>query len=446
MLSSDEKDLVRRLAGKLMFREARRLELLDRYYDGEQRLDHIGLAVPPELRKFIAVVNVPAMAVDEPTGRQELRAFYRAGEEQPDVALREGWAFNNMASLSGLVHKDRALYGRTYVSVASNPESVEYPLITAESPRFMATEEHRGRITAAFKSYSEEADRARYGVLYSPDRTVHLRYGQNGWEQNPDLEPDDHGLGAVPVVSFLNRPRAGRYEGQSEMARVISKTDAVARQLTNMQVASESLALPHRWAAGMKKSDFVDADGKELPVWEAYMTALRVAESPDAKFGQWDAAKLNNFHDSVNAMLAWCAAELGLPVRFMGQQTVNPAAEGAIIADESRLVMNVQRMNRHDGDSWSWVMGLWDRFRTGEWPLWNSIRAEWFNPATPTYSQRAEAIFKQTTGDFPILSREGAWEELGWSPERMERERGRFRAQSLDPLTQAVIDGTDLGG
>lgn len=130
----------------------------------------------------------------------------------------------------------------------------------------------------------------------------------------------------------------------------------------------------------------------------------------------------------------------------MGQSTVNPASEGALIADEARLVANVERMNRHDGDTWSWVMGIWDRLRTGAWPEWNSIRADWFNPATPTYSQRAEAIFKQTTGDYPILSREGAWEEMGWSEERMERERGRFRQQLLDPLTQAVIDGTDLGG
>lgn len=444
MLSDDEKGLIRQLSSELT-RQAPGLELLDKYYDGEQRLQHLGLAVPPELRRFETVVNVPAMAVDEPTGRQELRAFYRAGQEQPDPALREGWAFNNMASVSGLVHKDRAIYGRSLVSVSANPESDEYPLITPESPLDVVTRQYRGRITAAFKSYKDEGDRTQYGVLYTPNRTLPVRRGRSGWEQNPDLPPDDHNLGAVPLVLFLNRPRTGRSAGQSEMKRVITKTDGIARLITNMQVASETLALPHRWAAGVAKEDFVDRDGKPLPVWEAYMTAIRATSNADAKFGQWDAANLQNFHDSVNAMLAWCAAELGLPVRFMGQQAVNPAAEGAIIADESRLVMNVQRMNRHDGDSWSWVMGLWDRFRTGEWPGWNAIRADWFNPATPTYSQRAEAIFKQTTGDFPILSREGAWEELGWSPERMERERGRFAAQALDPLTQAVISGVDSG-
>ena len=36
---------------------------------------------------------------------------------------------------------------------------------------------------------------------------------------------------------------------------------------------------------------------------------------------------------------------LGLPTRYMGQQTVNPAAEGAIVADEIRLIKNVELMN-----------------------------------------------------------------------------------------------------
>lgn len=444
MLTDDDKTLIRRLTSKLRTDE-RELVRLDRYYDGEQRLQHLGLAVPPELRKFETIVNVPAMAVDEPTGRQELRAFYRAGEEKPDSAMREAWTFNNLDSQSSLVHKDRAIYGRTYVSVTANPDDPEYPLITPESPLSLATIERRGRIVAGFKLYKEEGESQQRGVLYLPDRTMHVIRGRSGWEQAGDIESDTHNLGAVPLVMFLNRPRAGRFVGQSEMSRVISKTDAIARLITNMQVAAETLALPHRWVAGIDPAEFVDDKGEPLPVWEAYMTAIRATANKDAKFGQWEAASLSNFNDSVNEMLCWCAAELGLPVRFMGQQTVNPAAEGAIIADMERLVTNVDRMNRFDGDSWAWVMGLYEWIRTGTEPGWNSIRATWFDPNTPTYSQRAEAIFKQTTGDYPILSREGAWEELGWSAERMERERGRFREQQLDPLTQAVIGGTDIG-
>ena len=72
----------------------------------------------------------------------------------------------------------------------------------------------------------------------------------------------------------------------------------------------------------------------------------------------------------------------------------NPAAEGAIRADESRLVKNVEGMNANDGDAWAWVMALYERFRTGEWLQSNEIRTLWENPATPTLSERADAMMK----------------------------------------------------
>ena len=114
---------------------------------------------------------------------------------------------------------------------------------------------------------------------------------------------------------------------------------------------------------------------------------------------------------------------------------MNPATEGAIVADEFRLIKRVELMNRFDGDSWGWVMGLRERFRTGVWPRKNAIRAVWHNPATPTYSQRADAIVKLMSGATPILSREGAWDELGWSEERKARERANFAKQdaALNP-------------
>ncbi|MES8850834.1 hypothetical protein U6Q94_12205, partial [Cutibacterium acnes] len=162
------------------------------------------------------------------------------------------------------------------------------------------------------------------------------------------------------------------------------------------------------------------------------MTILKVTSNKDAKFGSWDAAQLSNFTDAVNAMLRWCGGMLGLPTRYLGQDTVNPASEGAIRADEARLIRNVERMNVYDGDSWAWVMGLRERLRTGEWLPGNEIRALWHDPATPTYSQRADALTKMA-GGVPILSREGVWDELGWDEGRKQRERAYFREQDADP-------------
>ena len=438
VLSDDEKSVIQALTAKLR-KDSKDLEKLDRYYDGLQRIEHIGLAVPPELRAFMTVVNIPRVAVDEPTIRQGIRAFYRTGDStQEDPSLREAWEFNNLASESTLVHTEEKIFGRTFVSVGTNPDDEEHPQISVEDPRQIAcaVDSRRRQISDAFRLYRDEDAKVTRGTLYRRDTTIHAVRGRKGWVVDDTDEAygrDDHDLGVVPLVMFLNRRRAGKWTGLTEMTDVIGMTDDIARLMSNMMVASETLALPHRWASGMKKEDFVDKDGKPLPTWEAYMTAIKATANSEAKFGQFTAADLDNFHKTVNNLFAWCASLLGLPTRYAGQQTVNPSSEGAIRADEARLIGRVEKMNRFDGDSWAWVMGLEERFRTGGWGDRNSIRVLWQDPATPTLSQIADSATKMRANR--DISREGMWDMLGWDEPRKEQERARLLKEAQeDPL------------
>lgn len=441
-LPEDQEKAILRLSSKLG--QQRREDIrLDRYYEAEQRLEHIGLAVPPDLQKFATIINVPAMAVDEPERRQDLREFQRntgrprpAKEPTADPALMEAWQFNNLRSQSSLVHRDEKIFGRGVVTVHTNEDDDDHPLITVEDASQIAYEvdNRRRRIRHALRRWRDE-DRVERATLYLPDMTRWLVLDRGVWVDEAD--PDEHGLGAVPLVLFLNRPRTGRWDGTTEMRDVIGMADSIARLMTNMSIAAETHSIPDKWVTGASKGDFVDKDGNPLPVWEAYFTALKATANKDAKFGQFTASDLRNFHESINNMLAWCAAVLGLPTRYAGQQSVNPASEGAIRADEARLIKNVERMNDRDGDSWSWVAALYERFRTGDWPEQNSIRVLWNDPATPTRSQQADATVKLYQAK--ILSREGAWDELGWDPERKERERGYLAAEAANtPKPPAV--------
>lgn len=440
-LPAELSDTVSRLMRQI-HTDQRRYTLLDRYYEGEQRLERLGLAVPPELSMFKASVNVCRLAVDEVVRRQRLRGFQRSGVSGVDVGLREAWEGNNLDSQSILAHTDARLFGRSFVSVSANPDDPEHPLITVESPEGFAVDVSPRRVMrSALRVYRDELDRRQYATLYLSDATYYLVRQGTSWEYSE--EPDEHRLGRVPLVMLLNRQRTGRWAGSSEMKDVMEKVDAVARLISNMQVGGEAMAWPKRWAAGLAKEDFVDKSGKPLPVWEAYMTAIMVTGNKDAKFGSFEAAQLSNFHSAVNALLAWCAAELGLPLRFMGQEAVNPASEGAINADESRLIRNAELKNSFDGDSWAWVMGLYERIRTGDWPSGNAIRALWFDPATPTQSQVADASVKLFQAK--VVSREGVWDEMGWDEPRKDRERSYFERETTDPLWQnvnALLNGT----
>lgn len=437
VLSDDEKALVAKLSKQLRTNQ-RRYTLLDRYYEGERRLTQIGIAVPPELRMFQAAVNVPRMAVNEVVSRQNLKGFQRSSATSKkasagiDGTLRDAWDENNLTSRSMLLHQDARLYGRGFVSVSTNPDDPKMPHIVVEPAEGMAIDvSPLGGTRGAMRAYTD--DGGKFLTLYQPGKTRWLEQTRNGWEDF--LEPDEHG-GPVPLVMFLNRQRTARWAGVSEMADVIEKTDAIARIISNMQVAGEALAWPKRWAAGVTREDFKDKDGKPVPTWEAYMTVIMTAANKDAKFGNFDTADLANFHKAVDALLSWCAAELGLPLRFMGQEAVNPASEGAIKADESRLVKNVEWKNRFDGDCWSWVMGLWESMRSGRSAKGNRIRALWFDPSTPTQAELTDHVIKLRGGD--ILSREGAWDELGWDEARKDRERAYFEAEQRDPILEKI--------
>lgn len=410
--------------------------LNDRYYEGTQRLEHIGLAVPPELRRFETSANACRVTVDSIADRQKMKTFYLPGEDVASEELREGWDANNLDSESQLLRKEKLILGRGYVSVGSNEEDPEHPLVRVESPRELAVDvNHRHRrIDAAARFYTsgEGSARANSATLYLPNQTLWLERGASVWEV---ADRDDHKLGRVPIVMFLNRRRLGRWTGVSEMADVIPLVDAIARTLTNLQLAGETHSVPQKYVLGMSKGDFVDKDGKPIPAWEAYFNAIWANANKDAKVGQFSASDLKNFHDTVNHYMQLISGLTGLPVRYFGQNTANPPSEGGLVADESRLIQKVEAKNAEDGDSWGWVMGLYERFRTGEWVNGSRIKTEWYNPATPTQAQTSDAVSKLYANGQGAISRESVWDELGWSEARKKREWERIERESRMSLT-----------
>ena len=443
LLPLDESKLVDDLSRRL-FTSYPDDQRFDRYYEGTQRLAHIGLAVPPELRKFETVLNWCRTVVDSVSDRMRMKAFYLPGEDRASEALRESWDYNNLDSESIAHHQEMLILGRGFVSVGANEEDPEFPLIQVENPRELAVDiDHRHRrLRAAVRVMPSENDAPgtpSNAVLYLPDSTMRLKRHQGRWVVE---DRDDHRLGRVPLVMFLNRRRVGQWTGVSEMVDAIPLVDAAARSLTNLQLAGETHSVPQKYVLGMSKGDFVDAEGNPIPAWEAYFNAIWANQNKDAKVGQFAASDLSNFHNTVDHYASKLAGLYGLPARYVGITSVNPAAEGAIRAEEARLILNVEKKAALAGDGWGWVMGLVERFRTGEWVSGSRIKTDWFDAGTPTYAQRADALTKMYNSGQGILSREGVWEELGWSEARMERERSRFEAEARAGLValEKVVD------
>ena len=425
-LFEDEKLIMNRLA-QVAKEHEKPDEINDKYYEGTKRLNQIGIAVPPELRHFETLVAWPSTVVDEIERRLDVKSFILPGESVAAQQLLEQWTANNLESEAPINHRETQVFGRGFVSVGTNAEDKDHPLIRVEPPRQMSAlvSSATRQMIGALRSY-KDWDRKSKRTLYLPNSTIWLERGRNGWIIT---DRDDHNLGRVPIVLFLNRKRAGDWAGRTEMASTIPLADAAARTLTNLQLAQEGLAVPSRYIFGIDPSKMVDPKtNKAVPVWEAYYTAMMAYADKDAKAGQFEAADLNNFTETVNHYGSLVASVTGLPMRYFTNSTVNPAAEGAIRAEESRLVKNVERKQTDNGDCWGWVMGLSERFRTGEWLDANQIRTEWHDAGTPTVGQKTDAIQKLNGGK-AVLSREGSWDELGWSEARKAREREYFEKE-----------------
>lgn len=430
-------------------------ELMSRYFEGTQRIEQLGMAVPPAYRRFLLIVNWPGMYVESVESRQDVRSQILPGQPTADPQLNMIWDANNLDAELSLFLQDRYVYGRAFFSVGSNEDDPSAPLIHVESPREMSAfvDVRRRRMMSAAKFYGGETlsgpdttaptgnplslgSGPTNATLYRPDETVWAaRDDSTGrWAE---VDRDRHNLGRVPVTMSLCRRRSGSWVGTSLMKRVNDITDAAARALTNMQFASEAHGIPQRYALGVQSGDFIDADGNPLPAWEAYFNAIWANKNPEIKVGQFAASDLKNFETQLTMYGRLAGSATLMPTRYFGLTATNPPSADSIRAEEAQLVKFVERQNAQVGSVVGWTSALALRFANGEWVDGSRIAVEWHDPSTPTVAQREDALMKRRS--VGVLSRQGYWDELGWTEQRKDKEQQYLDEEaSADPVFAAA--------
>jgi hypothetical protein len=228
-LSDDEKAVLTRLEVVIM-RGHQHNHKMDAYYDGEQRLEQLGLAIPPELRRFLTIVAWPGTYADAIEERIDLEGFRLPGASDADDDLWDIWQANNLDEESQLAHLDALVRRRSFIAVGAgdvdSPDApaaeegdsdrdTSMPLITVESADEVAVElsPRTRRVSAAAKVYKDGSEK--FATLYLPDQTIWLERHDARWV---DVERDEHDLGVVPMVPLVNRPRLSRRPGPDERA------------------------------------------------------------------------------------------------------------------------------------------------------------------------------------------------------------------------------------
>jgi hypothetical protein len=374
-----------------------------------------------------------------------------------DKDLWRVWQSNNMDEQTQLGNVDALVMKRSYVTVGTDEDDADTPILCAESPLEMYADidPRTRKIRAAIRIYGNDDWRRRdgqldamalasgrlerYATVYEPNRTSYYDLTSE-WKL---LDRDEHQLGVVPIVPMINRSRLADWTGRSELEPMLPLARAANKLATDMMVAAEFVAIPLRGMFGVGPDDFEDQHGNKLSPMQAIMG--RMLAIPDdekvARQFEFAAAQLSQFHDSINQLARLVASVSGLPPHFLGLATDNPPSADAIRSAEIRLVKRAERKQRAFGGAYEQAMRLVNRLQTGDWdPKLMRLETVWRDASTPTIAQSADATVKKHAEG--IITTRQAREDLQYTDAQIARmEADDEKTAANDPLLAAVRNG-----
>lgn len=400
------------------------------FYEGSRRAADLGISIPPALRdKVEAVAGWPEIVVDVMDERMDWRGW---DDDAVDLGLTQVATDNHLAVEVGQATLDSLIFGLSYLTVGTGADGEPDVLVKAESPNSMtATWDPRlRRATEALRESFDANGRLVGWTLYLPDVTI--RTERRGGRLVV-VDRDEHGLGRVPVSVLLNRPRASRAGGRSEITRAVRyHTENAMRTLVGMEVAREFYAAPQRWLMGADESMFVDETGKPVSQWQAIIGRILMAPRDDdgnlPEPGEFKSASPVAFTELLKTSGQFVAANTGVSLSHLGFGSDNPSSEGALARADQRIDKRAIRRQGH------YDQGLVDLgenvclWRDGELPPRGAVQSLWTPVAMTSPGAQADRATKAISAGvldpaWDITARQFGFNDREVSEIRRERRR-----------------------
>lgn len=418
------------------------------YYDGKQRLKDLGISIPPNMRGIDTVVGWPGTAVDVIEERLDFEGW---SDSQLDPIFQQ----NDLDVNAPAGHLDALIYGTSFVTVTPGRVGEPDVLVSVASPMSMTgTRDTRtNRLSEAVHFIDGDDVNPERAVLFRPNETLWLVKDKGQYRVS---EVDEHRLGRVMVAQMVNKPRASKAGGRSEITPAVrSYTDMALRTLVGAEVAREFYAVPQRYMMGAPESFFLDEDGNPRGAWDAMMGKVlaieRDEESGDVpEVGQFTAHSTTPFFEQLRNLSQLLASETSIPPTYLGFVTDNPSSADAIRMSENRLVKRAERRQAMFGKSWTEVARLALMVRDGrsfddlsDDEL--AIRPLWRDPSTPTKAAATDQVVKLSSIGVPFG--DYMMKLLSMSPQdkaMLERDRASsMRSALMDSIRARAEGGTD---
>lgn len=250
----------------------------------------------------------------------------------------------------------------------------------------------------------------------------------------PEIE---NPLGVVPFIPILNNPRLRpdkktKLLSSSEIKTVIPNQDAVNKLVADMMLTSEAAGFPAKWASGVTPPRN-PVTGELIEGWQTHVLKMLTSEKPDARFGTFDAADLQNNVKAIESRIQAIASQSRTPPHYFYLRGEFPSGESlksaeAGLTSKSRDKITIISEDLEELTALGWEMSD-EPMPDGGLDM---LEALWADVEYHTESQRADAKTKLVKER--IIPREQAQIDLGYSPTERNNMRAMFRREQVDQL------------
>lgn len=401
-----------------------RNQLRRRYYDGENVLKDLGIAIPPPLQNVETVVGWPKKAVTSMASRSRFDGFTVASGDE-DMQGRVDFIVSacNLKRKYKQAVESELIAGCDFVTLSKGADSEPPVIITTHSAEDGAADwdNRLGRVRDGLVIMHYDRSGAPDEVaLYTDSTTLHVDARGDGLA----IENLPHRMGRPLMEALAYNPTEDKPFGQSRITRAVrSITDSGVREALRTEISAEVFTSPQKYLLG------VDGDPFENKTrWEAYIgnifTVTQTENGTTPSFGQLSQGSMQPHTDYMRALAARFSGETNVPVSQLGVIHDNPSSADAINQANEPLIMEVQDLNDFNNDSLVAVIkmalaieggGTLDDYDAVD------IVANFRNPLMPSIASQTDAMVK-IAGVVPeFAGTEVFWEQIGFSQDTVKK-------------------------
>lgn len=417
-----------------------------RYFESRQRVQHLGISIPPQLQSFETVLGWPYKAVKSLATRVKLGGFAIPGADVADYGIQKIWAENRMGIEVHHAHMSALTYGASFVAVLAGGSGEPDVVIRALSPTATTAlwDANRRRASAAVSVIAWDAGMPSEFILYLDDKVVTARRVDGEWS----IEEASHTLGRCPVVVLAYDSSPEYPFGRSRITQGVMRiTDEAIRTALRMEVSAEFYSSPQRYLLGANESAFTDGAGNTKSGWDAILgRMLAVGRDEDGEIptvGQFSQMSMQPHADMLRLIGGKFSGETNIPVSALGITQDNPSSNEAMLTAYIDLDADAESAHEPFGAAWIDAMRMAVEIVSGSTDGLELLTAKWRDPATPTRASAADAVMKLVSSGVLPADSSVTLEQLGFDQTTIDRIQADRRRSGVSDLVSGIAGRLD---